>query len=540
MDLHFFRRHALSLSVFAFTLALRLFSLCRLAHSPYGVPATSDMRFYADWARRIANGELTDFHAFYAQPLYAYLLGGIFALAGFQPALVGVIQAMLDAFTALLIYQIARLTFDEKPQRGALIGLVAAAGWAFFVPSAAYSGLLIPASWMVAAWTFCIWWLLRRSETACHVEWLSIALFIGAMAMMSATILFVLPLFFARAAMRRASVFAAALVAGVIVGSSPAWLHNCFVARDRVFLSAHSGVNFWIGNNPEANGYPRVPPELSSEQAGLLADSIKVAETAAGHPLPRSAVSDFWSAKARDHIRSAPLTWLRLLALKAKNFWNRFEYDDLSSITALRDAGIVWPGISFGLIAALGLPGGVLALRNSRARWIVAVVLLQMLALLPVFVNERYRLPAAPGLLLLSAFFLAELGRAIFIFNWRRLAASAAMLALSIGFTTMSPATGEPALWSVNDYKTARRQLIAGDYPRGEVRLRRAFASMVPPAQVSVGVANGFAEIAREQSMAGEAAAAVRTIEEAIRINPADPRLRVLRQRIADGMAARP
>ena len=32
-------------------------------------------------------------------------------------------------------------------------------------------------------------------------------------------------------------------------GTSPCW-NNCFIAHDRAFLSAHSGINFWIGNNP--------------------------------------------------------------------------------------------------------------------------------------------------------------------------------------------------------------------------------------------------------------------------------------------------
>ena len=324
MDVSPLRRHLPALLIFAATLLLRVGTAWQFIHSPYAAPITGDMRFYAEWARRIADGQLTDFHAFYGQPLYAYSLGALFAVVGFQPALVALLQAVIDAATAVLIYRIATLAFPGTPRRGELIGYLAAIGWMLFVPAAAYSALLIPASLTVFAWWFCVWWLLARGAEAQPLEWLGVSLFVGSVAMASATILFVLPLF-AWKLFRRRSPFAAALVfAGIVTGTAPAWAHNAFIARDPVFLSAHSGVNFWIGNNPEANGYPRVPRELPSEQAALLKKSIEVAEANAGRPLPRSAVSAFWAGKARDYIRAQPASWSRLLLRKLRNFWNAF------------------------------------------------------------------------------------------------------------------------------------------------------------------------------------------------------------------------
>src|SRR5205823_2019814 len=75
------------------------------------------------------------------------------------------------------------------------------------------------------------------------------------------------------------------LSAGVIAGTSPCWVHNYFVAHDPVILSAHSGINFWIGNNPTATGYPRFPPGLHAGQEAMLQDSITAAESAVGHSL---------------------------------------------------------------------------------------------------------------------------------------------------------------------------------------------------------------------------------------------------------------
>src|SRR5204863_7749417 len=73
-------------------------------------------------------------------------------------------------------------------------------------------------------------------------------------------------------------------------------------------------------------------------------------------------------------------------------------------ITSLREQNIILPGLYFGLLAALGLPGVLLAWpRSSAARWIIFAIALHMAALLPVFITERYRLAAAPGLLIFAA-----------------------------------------------------------------------------------------------------------------------------------------
>lgn len=532
MDPIVLRQRVLPLALFLLTLGLRLFALSRFAATPYAEPVSGDMAFYADWAQRIARGELTDFRAFYGQPLYAYLLGAVFSVAGFQPLLVGAIQAVLDAITSMLIYQIALLAFHDVPRRAAVIGAVAAAGWALFLPAATYSLLLIPASWLALAWWFSVWWLLRRSTDARLPEWFLVAAMVGAVAMISATVLFAVPLFLIRAAARRFALAALAVVLGLLAGTAPAWLHNTLAARDPVFLSAHSGVNFWIGNNPEANGFPRVPRELSSEQAALLRASITIPETAAGGELKRSAVSAYWSGRAREFIAAHPVQWLRLIAVKLRNFWNAFVYDDLSSITALRDAGIILPGLSFGLLAVFGLPGCFVAFRDPRARWIVAAVFVQLIALLPVFVNERYRMAAAPGLLLLGAWLVMDLWNAAVRLNWGRTSALIVLLGGSVFVVTLP--VGDAALLSLDDYKTAKRHLEARQFTLAEHRMRRAFEPMVPASQVAAGVANGFVETAHERLKAGDRATALAIVTEAVRIQPANERHRELQRRLTE------
>jgi tetratricopeptide (TPR) repeat protein len=281
----------------------------------------------------------------------------------------------------------------------------------------------------------------------------------------------------------------ATFVLAIYAGAAPAWIHNYFIAREPVMLSAHSGINFWIGNNPTATGYPKMPPGIRATQEGLLRDSITLAEEAAGRKLKRAEVSRFWSARADAYISANRLAWLRLMGVKFVNFWNAYQYDDLSIIKLLRDDGILPPGLRFGFIAVLGLAGFVpVCLRFPRARWVAAAVLLHMVAVLTVFVTERYRLAAVPGLMLLGSAGLWQF--------WTWLARSAWLPAAGyLGSATaaalfVSTPRADLSLWSLDHYKAGIRATDAGDLDRAQRNLETAFAYVQNNADINFALGN--------------------------------------------------
>jgi Flp pilus assembly protein TadD len=486
--------------VFISIFILRLIVLARLTASSFLMPTQGDMHFYDAWARRILQGQLTDHQAFYGLPGYPYLLALLYKIFGYSPFAPGFLQAMLDAGTALILYKLGASLFSAESEgisppsphpewnffqhnRGKLIGAIAALGWGFFVPAQAYSVILMPTSWLIFIFWFVIWRLVKNDRTPAFIECLLLGLLIGITATGIATILFLIPLVLVALVIKAAlgkefrSVLVASLLllAGVAFGTSPAWLHNYFVARDPVFLSAHSGINFWIGNNPVANGYPRFPPGLRAGQAAMLQDSITGAETALGRPLKRSEVSAYWSAQAKNYIARNFRDWLRLLGRKAHNFWSAFQYDDLSIISNLREQGIIFPGLYFGIVAAFGIPGMFLAWRAAPAsRWLTAAILLQMISLLPVFVTERYRMAAVPGLMLFAAF-----GLGVF---WQSCATSA-LRPIVIYFALLLCSTivvalpqRDPSLWALDAYNSGWQALESGNLPLAQKKLQLAFA----------------------------------------------------------------
>jgi hypothetical protein len=463
---------------------------------PFFIPNGGDMKFYSDWGMRVAHGIFTDHQSFYGLPGYPFLLGLLFKTLSFDKFWVsivaGLIQALADSLTTVFIWKLAGEAFPAEAEGGIApgqaIGGMAALGWALYQPSQVFSAVLMPTALAVAAYWYCVWELSRRRASfSIWKPWLPLGLLVGFSAMMVATILFLIPLALVAIFLRyrecrtqapggplRPVAAAALLIAGLYAGAAPCWIHNYFIAHEPVMLSAHSGLNFYIGNNPLATGYPRIPPGMSAGQEGMLKDSITLAEKAVGHPLKHYQVSQYWSAKAHDYIANHRADWLRLMGRKFANFWNSFQYDDLSLITLFGNAGLLAPGPRFGWVAALAIPGLLLALwKQRRAGWIVAAVLLHMGALMPVFVTERYRLAAVPGLLLLAAYGVWEFWSFLCRARWAP-AVSYTCVGLAVAFWVGTP-PADASLWSLDYYNTGIKAMDQGNYPLARSDLETAY-----------------------------------------------------------------
>ena len=469
--------------LFLLTFAVRLLVLVRFADSLNFLPEGDDMKFYTDWALRIMHGQWTDHQAFYGLPGYAYCLALIYRIGGFNPFSVGLLQALFDAGIAVLLWKISREIFwdsecgeksDISPRMPDFIGIGAALAWTFFTPAQAFSVVTMPTVWLVFAYYFCLWFAVKTRDASWWNPWLGLGLFCGFIAMLVATIFFAVPLLIVavfRSVARgqpwsaRLPKIAAAiltLVAGLYIGASPAWIHNYFIAHEPVMLSAHSGINFWIGNNPTATGYPKMPPGIRATQEGLLKDSITLAEASVGHKMTRSEVSKYWSAQANAYISAHFSAWMRLMGVKFGNFWNAYQYDDLSIIKLLRDEGVLPWGLKFGFIAALGLAGLFpTLLRFPKSGWVVAAVLLHMCALMPVFVTERYRLAAVPGLMILGAAGLWIFWQNLALGRWAGAGIYILLCAGAAWFVSIP--RNDIGLWSLDHYKAGIRATTAGE-----------------------------------------------------------------------------
>src|SRR6266403_609941 len=436
--------HLIFLGVFL----LRLGAVLRLTHSSLLLPSRGDMHFYNDWAKDILHGQFSQHLAFYGLPGYAYLLAFLYKFFGENPFVPGFLQAGIEAGVAVLIYQICLRVLDLVAStlfvNTRLVGLFAALGWAFFVPAQAYSAVLMPTTWFVFVFWFVVWRIVRRTGAPSVTECFLLALLIGLTATAVATVLAVVPLIFAAlfkadpAVWRNLIARVVVVFAGLALGTSPCWIHNYFIAKDPVLLSAHSGINFWIGNKHEE-------------------------------------VSGYWSDQAKTYIASHPGDWLALLARKLRNFWSAFQYDDLSIITSLREQNVIFPGISFGLIAAFAIPGIFLGWAPApRSRWVLAAILLSMFALLGVFITERYRLVAVPGLLIFAVLGLSIFRKALAAREFKNAAIYLALLTLATIFVACPQQ--DRSLWALDAYNSGWQALESNNLSLAEKKLAVAYA----------------------------------------------------------------
>jgi hypothetical protein len=477
--------HLIFLAVFA----VRLSVLLRLTRSALLLPSQGDMRFYSDWAKEILHGHVTQPLAFYGLPGYAYLLALLYKPFGENPFVPGLLQAAVDAGAAVLIYRICLRIFADLRSTSLtenlgprVVGIFAAVGWAFFVPAQGYSVVLMPTAWVVFVFWFVVWRLVRRDTAPSSLECFFLALLIGVTATGVATILAVVPLLCAALFLKgetrqwqTLTTQVACLLTGLALGTSPCWIHNYLIAKDPVPLSAHSGINFWIGNNPESTGYPRFPPGLRAGQAAMLQDSIAQAEAVAGRPLKHAEVSAYWSDKAKTYMINHPGDWLALLARKLRNFWSAFQYDDLSIITSLREQGVLLPGLSFGIVAVFAIPGIFFGCWLApQSRWVLAAILLSMLALLGVFITERYRLVAVPGLLIFATLGLSVLEQALASLKFKNAAIYLVLLAGSTAFVAWPQR--DSSLWALDAYNSGWQALESNNLSLAEKKLAVAYA----------------------------------------------------------------
>lgn len=496
--------------IFFIVLLVRLVVLTRLASSPFLLPRDSDMHFYDDWAKQILQGRFTEHLAFYGLPLYAYILALLYKLVGDNPFVPGLLQICLDAGTATLLYKIAvqafRTNSDLKAvdRRACVIGVLAASCWAVFVPAQAYSVILMPTTLSVFLFWLLVWQVVRSDHSFTPLRSLIYGGLAGITAMANAAILFVVPLLVAAVLFKRkvdgtsrpawASrvVGIASLFVGLAAGTSPCWIHNYFVARDPVLLSAHSGINFWLGNNPHATGYPHFPG-LHTAQAAMLKDSVDLAETAAGRKLKRSEVSKFWSAKARAYITSDFGGWLNLLGKKLINFWNAFVYDDISVISKLDGSRVILPGLGFGLIAVLAIPGILVSISRFRtARWILAAILLNMVAVLSVFVTERYRIAAVPGLALFAVTGICTFWESCALRVRGATLYYLGLLTAAAFFVTWPQR--DPELWALSFYNSGMQALERQQWKASQQKLEAAHAYAPNSTEINLALGNLWLE----------------------------------------------
>jgi len=304
---------------------------------------------------------------------YTLYLAGVYAIAGHHPLVARVIQAILSALTAVLLYRLGRRLFDE---RMGLAAATLAAGYAYLV--------FFNAALMTQ--TFYIVCVLAAIDLAFGVvtasgpgRWVGLGVALGVGALLRQTLLLFTPLLLLwigwHVGVRRCWRGLALTATVVVLCVSPFTIRNYLVYDDFLLLNSNGGYFFYSGNHP-AQG-----TDFDPNYAAPLPEALRgLNEAAEDRALYRVALQ---------FILDDPVRFVRLSLSRVKDyFW----------LTPSPQSSLV---SNLGRLASftLYLPLMLLGLYLSRRQWRRALPL-YLYAGFDAFVHltswaaPRYRLPS--------------------------------------------------------------------------------------------------------------------------------------------------
>jgi tetratricopeptide (TPR) repeat protein len=414
------RRHLPHILVFLVALSIKALVLASLHAHPLLQPSGDmDGAVYLELAR---NGPPAV--AYFVSPLYLYFL----KLTGASIELASVAQILLGSVGVVLLFDTARRWFGL---RGAYLSalLVMLTGVVTFDEVTILQSALDPFLVALMLWTLTV--ALKSDDQENPAALLGFAAAGAAAALFALNrpnaLIWLAALGLLLLLQRRLRP-AAAFATGCALLLAPVVLRNFVVAHELVLVSSHGGLNFYIGNNAEADGTYQAVRGIRPTIAGQSIDAARVAVAAVGHPLTAGEVSRWFYGQAFRWMGAHPGDALRLFVRKlaytihetdlALNTSYDFFRKDVDSPLRLLVIG-PW------LLVPLGVAGAMSRIRDRRFRIWAAFLPVYAVSVALFFVASRYRLP------LLLAFAVCAAG----IFEIRRvwpLALAAALAGVAL------------------------------------------------------------------------------------------------------------
>lgn len=395
------------LGLLALAFAVRLLYFWQFRSSEFFSGLVLDEANYDRWAQEISSGSWLGKGPFVMSPLGPYIQALIYAIFGHDLALLRVIQAGVDTLTCYFIYRIASSLGNAR------VGVIALVLAALYGPMVFYSQNLVAETWSMC--------LISASISILALPSSKILLRFPAGIMFALAVLgrpnmlVMAPLLPLSASFRYGALprkmrgqQMLAWMSGIALIMTPVYLRNRHIGGDEVAVTAHGGVNLWIGNNPDADGFFKTPKGsgLAGGQETLISSSVEVAEKAVGRPLKHSEASKWWQSRAIDWMLENPGAALRLMATKIVYYFNAYEKPLESNYHYMKQQSSVlgWLPFGFGFVWPLTLYGAWVSRQRLRRLALLHMYIGAYSATVIVFfISMRYRLPLMVGAIPMAA-----------------------------------------------------------------------------------------------------------------------------------------
>ncbi len=390
---------------------LRLFHLADFSALPMLSQVIGpDVSEYHRHALRILSGEYLPASVPIHAPLYAWFWAFLLGLTGGELFSARLIQSvLLLIFTTLPVFLLLRNETSGPPSRRFACCTVLLLG--LYPPLAGYQCELISEPLMIVA---SLWGLFFAAHGfSCRNLFLSgifcaLALLTHPVSIVFCGCLFLFLILSGRKESKKTCLTALGcflLPFFLLVLPVSAW--NTVLAKRPVFIQANSAFNYYLGNNPAANGTCYVPPGISWEQMHAGADA----------EAKRRGIStdSYFMGQTFHYIFRFPQHFLALLGRKACMALNGYElttWSDLASLKLLFLHRFLSDRM-FSILALFGIPALFCGLISPdfrrRMKWWILFFGSFWLSQILFLTAGRYRLPLVIPLCVFTVFFFVHI-----------------------------------------------------------------------------------------------------------------------------------
>jgi len=468
---------------------------------------------YDAWARMILDG-VGPTPPWEQAPGYAYLLSILYAVADSGAGAAIAFQVCLGTASCLLLQTV---TARFAHRRAALAtGLLAAA----YGPFIYFSAELLPETVFVF---LCVATLATATTPAQSIaSWTLTGSLWGAAYLVRTNALLGVPFALLHAWQcggRRAALGVALPVLVALLGLFSV---NGTAGGERVWSTTSGGVNFWLGNNPAADG---VSPFFGPDHMETDTEVRQRARTAAE-------ADRIFAAYARQHWREQPGM---LFALAGKKLLWTFSDRELPNNVDIewrrsRSPIFAMPGFPLGfaaifILALTAFAGGRVVGRGDAWAF-TAPVAIAVGTCVIFFTNARFRLPLAIPLLIFAGVAIDQM------WNLARQGLHARRTVLRVvALALVATIIGVGNWFGVRDYRIAQIDVNTGIAERDAGRFATAIEFLQRGLQSEPRDAIGWVHLALALEQYGEIEAARRAYAEARMHTPEDPDLRTMQER---------
>ncbi|MGZ9253807.1 MAG: tetratricopeptide repeat protein [Candidatus Binatia bacterium] len=426
-------------TIFAIALLLRFVHLWQIEAMPLFYNLAGDGRTYDEWAQRIAAGDWLGSGVFYQAPLYPYFLAVWQFAFGHNLWLIRFLQILLGALSCASLFLVGDKLFSRSA--GIAAGLVLA----IYAPAIFFDALIEKS--ILDLTLLCLMLCLLVGVGRIHylMRWLGVGALLGLLGLSRENALILAPLVaiwifveLPREAPALRARWLGCFLAGLLLILVPVGIRNLIVGGEFKLTTSQLGPNFFIGNNPVADGTYGSVRQLIKEVQLEGPDAKRLAERASGRSLTPGEVSSYWLRQSLAFIEAQPGQWLSLLARKWLLVWHAREIEDSDDFYIYREfstplALLAWLA-HFGVLAPLAAAGMFFTWREWRRLWLLHAMILALAGSVALFfVFGRYRYPLVPLLALFAGVAIVEFVRLLRQKNWSQAIKASIVLAITAG-----------------------------------------------------------------------------------------------------------